>query len=56
MDKTEHKTNNAGSICNRKNVPLANDAVTEKVTNDPEIKGFVLHTSKILIAAMFLWL
>ena len=56
MNKTEHKTNNIESICNKKKAPLANYTVTENVLNDPEIKGFIPHMSKILIAAMFLLL
>jgi hypothetical protein len=56
MNKTEHKTNNPGSICNWKEAPLANYTVTENVLNGPEIKGVVPYMSKILIAAMFLLL
>jgi len=43
MNRTEHKTNNTGSICNRKKAPLANYTVIENVLNDPEMKGFVPH-------------
>jgi hypothetical protein len=56
MNETEHKTNNTGSICNRKEAPLANYTVTENVPNDPEINGVIPHMSKILIAAMLLLL
>jgi hypothetical protein len=56
MDKTEHKTNSAEALATEKKAPLANYAVTENVSNDPEIKGVFPHTSKILIAAMFLLL
>lgn len=55
-EQTEHKTNNIGRICNRKEALLADYTVTENVHNDPNFKGVVTHISKILIAAIFLLL
>jgi len=48
MNKTEHKTNNIGSICNRKRAPLANYTVTENVLMTLKLTALFLICRKFL--------